>query len=716
MGLTAGSTGMGAVDHGLVIRRGSPEEKVIALAGNPNVGKSTVFNALTGMNQHTGNWPGKTVSCAQGTYEHAGEKYLLVDLPGTYSLAAHSREEEAARDFLCFGGADAAVVVCDATCLERNLNLALQTIEIQPRTVLCVNLMDEAEKKGIRIDFKELERLTGVPAVAVSARSGKGLERLMQEIARIAQCSSIQPQPIVYGEPIDSAAALVERAIRRPLEGSGLNPRWAALRLLERDSSQLDALGTALGVRLEELPDVSGALEQARKRMSACGVPPEHLEDILVRKLVRRAERISKRAVISAPSAKEARDRRLDRILTGKHTGIPIMLLLLALIFWITIVGANYPSELLSSLFARGGEWLSGALVWLGAPDWLESALVSGVYGVLTRVVAVMLPPMAIFFPMFTLLENSGYLPRIAFNLDKYFKSCSACGKQGLTMAMGFGCNTVGITGCRIIDSPRERLIAVLTNNFVPCNGRFPGMIAMVSVMFAGGGLLGGVMQTLVLTGVILMGIGLTFLTSKLLSKTLLRGEPSSFTLELPPYRRPQIVRVLVRSIFDRTLFVLGRAAAVAAPAGLLLWILANVQMDGRSLLAHGADSLDPLGRLLGMDGTILLSFVLGFPANEIVIPVMLMTYLAQGSLTDMGSTAELGAILAQNGWTWLTAVCTILFFLMHWPCSTACITIWRETRSLKWTIIAVLLPTLCGMICCALVAGTARILGLVPY
>ena len=703
MGLTAGSTGMGAVDHGLVIRRGSPEEKVIALAGNPNVGKSTVFNALTGMNQHTGNWPGKTVSCAQGIYEHAGEKYLLVDLPGTYSLAAHSREEEAARDFLCFGGADAAVVVCDATCLERNLNLALQTIEIQPRTVLCVNLMDEAEKKGIRIDFKELERLTGVPAVAVSARSGKGLDRLMQEIARIAQCSSIQPQPIVYGEPIDSAAALVERAIRRPLEGSGLNPRWAALRLLERDSSQLDALGTALGVRLEELPDVSGALEQARKRMSACGVPPEHLEDILVRKLVRRAERISKHAVISAPSAKEARDRRLDRILTGKHTGIPIMLLLLALIFWITIVGANYPSELLSSLFAWGGEWLSGVLVRLGAPDWLESAFVSGIYGVLTRVVAVMLPPMAIFFPMFTLLENSGYLPRIAFNLDKYFKSCSACGKQGLTMAMGFGCNTVGITGCRIIDSPRERLIAVLTNNFVPCNGRFPGMIAMVSVMFAGGGLLGGVMQTLVLTGVILMGIGLTFLTSKLLSKTLLRGEPSSFTLELPPYRRPQIGRVIIRSILDRTFFVLGRAAAAAAPAGLILWILTNTKAGGETLLVHISGFLDPLGRLLGMDGTILMAFLLGLPANEIVLPIMLMGYLSQGNLDAASGITGLTSILRQNGWTFQTALCTLVFYLMHWPCLTACITIYRETRSLKWTVTAILLPTLFGSILCIL-------------
>lgn len=710
MGLTSGSTGKGAVDRGMILRKNSPEDRVIALAGNPNVGKSTVFNALTGMNQHTGNWPGKTVTNAQGAYEWEGKRYILVDLPGTYSLMAHSREEETARDFLCFGGADAAVVVCDATCLERNLNLALQTIEIMPRTVLCINLMDEAQKKGIALNCKELEKQLGVPVVPVTARSGEGLEKLMDKIAESVHREKSGGSRVPYGEPLQSAVKVVEPAVWKYLKGTSLNPFWVSLKLLEGEKTLLRTMASFLGYSIEEKPEVVCALEKARVKIRESGFPLEHVGDIAVRKTILQAERISRKTVTATENSGEERDRKLDRILTGKWTGIPVMIALLALIFWLTITGANYPSQLLSQLFGWGEIKIHQIMENAGAPAWLDGALVSGMYNVLTRVISVMLPPMAIFFPLFTLLEDFGYLPRVAFNLDKYFKSCSACGKQALTMSMGFGCNSAGIVGCRIIDSPRERLIAILTNNFVPCNGRFPTLIAIISMFFVTSAGMGqSLLSALLLTGVILLGIWMTFLTSKLLSKTLLKGEPSSFTLELPPYRRPQIGKVLIRSIFDRTLFVLGRAAAVAAPAGLIIWLLANLYIGDQSLLSHCAGFLDPIGRLMGMDGVILLAFLLGFPANEIVVPIMIMAYLAQGSLPDMENLTELHLLLTENGWTWVTALCTMLFSLMHWPCSTACLTIYKETRSLKWSVVAILLPTLCGMILCFLVATVGR-------
>ncbi|MEG0768082.1 MAG: nucleoside recognition domain-containing protein, partial [Clostridia bacterium] len=384
----------------------------------------------------------------------------------------------------------------------------------------------------------------------------------------------------------------------------------------------------------------------------------------------------------------------VDRILTSKYTGIPMMLLLLAGVFWLTIAGANVPSQWLWRGFSGLQDRLSVLFVHIHAPQWLYGALVLGVYRVLAWVVSVMLPPMAIFFPLFTLLEDLGYLPRVAFNLDRQFKRCCACGKQSLTMCMGFGCNAAGVIGCRIIDSPRERLIAILTNNFVPCNGRFPTLIALITMFFLGAQT-GAMGAALLLTGAIVLGVVMTLLVSRVLSGTLLRGVPSAFTLELPPYRRPQVGRVIVRSILDRTLFVLGRAVVVAAPAGLLIWVLANTQMAGMSLLAHCTAFFDPLGRLMGMDGVILMAFILGFPANEIVLPIAIMAYTAGGSLQEMGDLISLRTLLVANGWTNVTAFCMLLFSLMHWPCSTTCLTIQRETGSWKWTALAFLLPTI---------------------
>lgn len=715
MGLTRTSTGSGAAEGEFVILRERPDDLVVALAGNPNVGKSTVFNALTGMRQHTGNWPGKTVGLAQGRREHADRGYVLVDLPGAYSLMAHSAEEEVARDFLCFGGADAAVVVCDATCLERNLNLVLQTLELCPRTVVCVNLMDEAAKKGIKIDLSALSARLGVPVVGTAAGRGEGLEELMDAVAELA-ARPVPPIPVRvrYLAPIERAVAALEPLTGECLDGR-IPGRWAALRLLDEDPALMAALARALGKDLREDPALRAAVAAARTGLEEAGIGAEAVKDRIVSCLVLQAEDLCNGVVTHAREDYARRDRGLDRLLTSRATGIPIMLALLTAVFWLTIVGANYPSQVLADLLFRGQDALTALFTYLRAPEWLHGMLVLGVYRVLAWVVSVMLPPMAIFFPIFTLLEDFGYLPRVAFVLDHAFQKARACGKQALTMCMGFGCNAVGVVGCRIIDSPRERLIAILTNNFVPCNGRFPFLISVITMFFVGVNAHPGkaAVSALILLAVILLGVFMTFWVSRLLSGTLLKGVPSSFALELPPYRRPQIGKVITRSILDRTLFVLGRAVVVAAPAGLVIWLCANLQLGGVSLLTQCTGFLDPFARLLGMDGVILMAFLLGFPANEIVMPIIIMAYLSTGQLTELGDLAALHTLLTDNGWTWLTAVCTMLFSLMHWPCSTTCMTIAKETGSAKWTFLSFALPTAVGMVVCFLVATMARTLGL---
>ena len=602
----------------------------VALAGNPNVGKSTLFNALTGLRQHTGNWAGKTVATARGEYSCGGREYQLIDLPGTYSLAAHSQEEAVARDYIESGQADGVVVVCDATCLERNLILVLQVLELTGKVLVCVNLMDEAKRLGIEVDLPALSRRLGVPVVGTAGARQDGLDDLKEAIARLV------------GE--DAPAAQPER------------PPGERVTLAERYAAQV--------VR-----------SQAADRLR--------------------------------------RQRRLDRLLTSKATGIPLMLLLLGAVVWLTVAGANLPSALLTELFARLGAVLEG---WLSAaPEWLRGLLLDGVYRVTAWVVAVMLPPMAIFFPLFTLLEDLGYLPRVAFVMDHAFQKARTCGKQCLTMCMSLGCNACGVTGCRIIDSPRERLIAILTASLVPCNGKFPTLIALITIFFVGGraGLLASLEGAALLLGTLALGAAGTLACSRLLSATVLRGEPSSFALELPPFRKPRVGQVVVRSLLDRTLFVLGRAVSVAAPAGALIWVMANVTVGDVSLLARCTGFLDPFARLFGLDGVILMAFLLGWPANEIVLPVMLMAYLAEGSLVEFEDLAALGALLTQHGWTWVTAVCAMLFSLFHWPCSTTCLTIYKETGSVKWTAASVVIPTLLGLGLCFVTAAAARLLGL---
>jgi ferrous iron transport protein B len=700
---------------GLIIPKETQRDKVIALAGNPNVGKSTLFNSLTGLNQHTGNWPGKTVGNAYGRYRYENKNYIIVDIPGTYSLMANSTEEEIARDFICFGEPDAVIIVADATCLERNLNLVLQTLEITDRVVLCVNLLDEAENKRIRIDLKKLRQLLGIPVAGTSARSGRGINQLMSEVGLlVSQKPKEMPLRIGYCEEIEHAIALLLPAVRKLTDGR-LPARWTALRLLDRDESLLSSIEKYLGFDMRQDGDIRNRLLEASVYLDQNGISGDKLRDRIVARIVRLCEEIVCQTVTYGRADYAARDRKIDKILTSRLTGIPVMLLLLLGVFWLTITGANFPSGLLADGLFWIEERLRDLFRLISAPDWLTGAIVGGVYKTLAWVISVMLPPMAIFFPLFTLLEDLGYLPRIAFNLDNLFRKACAHGKQALTMCMGFGCNAAGIIGCRIIDSPRERLIAIITNSFVPCNGRFPTLIAVITMFFAGaiGGAFTSLISTLTLTLVILLGITATIYVSKFLSKTILKGLPSSFTLELPPYRRPQLGRIIVRSVFDRTLFVLGRAVTVAAPAGLVIWLMANIHAGGGSLLSHCAAFLDPLGRLMGLDGYILMAFVLGFPANEIVVPIIIMSYLSTGTLIELESLSDLHALFVSRGWTWLTAVCMMLFCLFHWPCGTTVLTVKKETKSLKWTLVSFAVPTATGILLCVFTANTIRLLGL---
>lgn len=644
MGLTNSSTGK-KLNHNNVFV--NDFDYKITLAGNPNTGKSTVFNALTGLNQHTGNWTGKTVENAVGICEYKNEQYLFCDIPGTYSLFTNSEEEKIARDYIKNSSSDVTVVVVDATRLERNLNLVYQIFELTDNVIVCVNLIDEALAKGIKVDLNLLSQELGVPVVGTIARKKKTLYNLLKTISFVCSgeilCNPIKVDFTNTDEVLD-------------------------------DSSNDKTKNNNIEYNSKKIFDKAHEIVQ-----KCCTFENNNYND---------------------------RDKKIDKILTSKMYGIPIMILFFGLIFWLTIIGANYPSQLLSNLFDFVSPYIEGFMLWLHLPTWLVSLLINGVYKTATWIVAVMLPPMAIFFPLFTLLEDLGYLPRIAFNLDKCFNKCHSSGKQALTMCMGFGCNAAGVIGCRIMSSKRERLIAILTNSFVPCNGRFPLLITLAtlffsSTMYQGKSFGTSLVSTLVVCVIVLIGICFTFLVSSILSKTLLKGESTGAVLELPPYRKPQVGKILIHSLVDRTLFVLGRSLTVAIPAGIVIWLLANINIGPNSLLTFIANFFDPFARLMGLDGYILTAFILGLPANEIVLPIIFMCYTNSNSLVDISNSANIFNLLTNHGWTIITALNVMLFSLLHFPCGTTLLTIYKETKSKKWTLLAFAIPTICGIIMC---------------
>lgn len=663
--------------------------------GNPNVGKSTVFNEITGSHQHTGNWTGKTVGVCKGRFEYKYNNYEIVDLPGTYSLLSSSEEERLARDYLCFEDYDCVVCVVDATNLERNLNLALQLTEVTDRVILLLNLCDEAKKKNIEIDDALLSKSLGVPVVRATARSGKGINGLLEKIHMISNSTEInEPHILYYTNTVEEEVRNVTKGLKSTI-ATDKSLRFLALRLLENDESFNSSFVEKFGRESLISGNLRGRLNSSLNRLKAYGV---NISKTVTETIFKLSGEIAEQVSSELPSKKQRLENKLDNLLMGKYTAVPVMLLLLGIVLWITIAGSNYPSELLRSVFDDFENRLAVALMSCEAPQWLISLFVNGILRVLLWVVAVMLPPMAVFFPLFALLEDFGVLPRIAFNLDGAFERSHACGKQALTMCMGYGCNAVGVTGARIIDSPRERLLAIITNSLSPCNGRFPMLIAIISMFFTGNSLIGA----MILLSMTAVSAAVTLASSRILSSTALKGIASTFVLELPPYRKPKLLKLLGDTIREKILFVLLRAVVVAAPAGFVIWAMANIKIGGTTLLNGAAVLLDPVGKFLGFDGVMLLAFILGFPANEIVIPIALMTYLSTGEISDYSSLEGLKEILLSNGWTSLTAVCVCMFSMFHFPCSTTLLTVYKETKSVKWTALSVAVPLVAGIVICS--------------
>ncbi len=677
----------------------------LALLGNPNTGKSTVFNALTGLHHHTGNWSGKTVDCAVGYFYEQTTEFALYDLPGIYSLFSHSAEEYEAKRFLCMEQPTLTIVILDATSLERNLCLALQAMELTDNVILCLNLMDEAEKKEIFIDIETLQNELNIPIIPMVARDGKGLSELKKILYEVVSHEiKLSPNKTPLPTILPHTFAYLDEIFKESAPLSLNSPIFQSF-LIEEDILFFERLQKETQQSAKQKEILLSAGDVARGMMIAEDTNLLEFQEKRSLLFLQRSHLLAK-SVTQKPHHSHHITEVLDTIFLSKWTGIPCILLMLCFIFWFTIAGANGPSDFLMRSFESFGVILHDIFLEANVAPWLHGIMLDGIYLTMSWVIAVMLPPMAIFFPLFTLLEDLGILPRIAFHLDGLFQKANAHGKQALSMCMGFGCNAAGVTACRIIESPREKLIAILTNNFVPCNGRFPTLILIATLFLSASN---PVLATGWIFLVIVASVFLTLGVSWLLSHTILKGVPSSFILELPPYRKPKIGQVLIRSLLDRTLFVLARAVVVAIPAGACIWILQNTFFHDQTILYYVAEFLDPLGQLMGLSGTILLAFLLGMPANEIVIPILMMLYANTGVMFEAEGLSEAFVLFSENGWTWLTGLCGIIFALNHFPCTTTLLTIKKETNSNYYTFLAFALPTIVGIVLCCLVNAVGQ-------
>lgn len=658
------------------------EDKLILLSGNPNVGKTSIFRLLTGIHHQIKNLTGKSISAQMGRIKN-NKEYVIVDLPGIYSLLGSTDEEILVRDTILFDNTHKNIIVIDSCFLEKNLNLVFQILEMNKNVLLCLNFIDELNNKKIEINTEKLSELLDVPVIMCSAKNNIGINDLIKSFD-IEKNSSYF---LNYGGKIES---LLNDFI--PLIGLDaiydINKRFVALKLLEGDKSIVKSIYSRYGIDIlskevnEFLRNIN--FEEIRKEVA-----------IIINN---ECKTVASKTIKYLNQDINENSKKIDKIITSKKWGIILSLLSFFLVFYLTIVLSNYPSRFLNIFFNFIENKLYDIFIYLKVTKYIYEPLIFGIFRIIGKIISTMLPPMAIFFTLFSLGEESGLLPRIVFNCDKIFKCCKSHGKQALTMCMGFCCNAYGVIGSKVIDSPRDKLVAILTNNFIPCSGRISLLISIISIFF--------IKETnnfyisLILVGFILFGIFISLFITKILATTVLKNINSHFTLELPPYRKPNIKSVIYRSFIDKTLFILIKAIKVSLPAGIIIWLFANININEISLLNHISHFLNPFAELLGLDGFILFAFILALPANEIVLVIILMGYLSSGiMITIPTNITELKEILVNNGWDTIKALNVCLFSIMNCPCLTTFLTIKKEV-GVKWSILAFLI----SLITCTLI------------
>ena len=681
---------------------------VVAMAGNPNTGKSTVFNALTGSRQHVGNWPGKTIERAEGVFFHENWEINLVDLPGTYSLAAQSPEEIIARDYIISGDPSVVINVVDATSLERNLNLTLQLLELTDRVVVALNLMDEVRRQGCEIDVEALEVALGVPVISTVATEGEGLPQLKEALVEVAEgYRQTHPASVDYGLTVEGYV----KSLETDLAKLGINGRshWIALRLLEDDPEVIEGFksGRLSACTLsEDAPLASPESLQALVRRAAylreATHPDARVE--IVRRRFEFSHNVVQRTFRRKRPAEQSLTERIDQIITHRVWSWPIMLAILVVVLWITIKGANVPSEILGTAFGWLAKGVRDFLGGLHAPWWVIGSLVDGLIVGTGTVVAVMLPPMFIFFTAFSLLEDIGFIPRVAFNMDRLMRAVGSQGKHTMVAMMSFGCNVTGVLSCRIIENTKDRIVAIITSPLILCNGRFGAGLALIILFF-------GDCALSVTLAYLAVSVGAMLLATWVLNRLFFRREPGGFVMELPPYRKPKWGQVIRRSLVHQVGHTMGRAVMIAAPAMLIIWFLGNFPPDSsfeQTAVGHMVSMLAPLGRPFGLTGEMLTALVFTLPAKEIVVSSLAMTYGLQTTLAD--SQTILGYLV--RTWTPLVAFSFLTFYMLYLPCLVTIWATWKETRSLKWLLLSLLVSLTTASVITFIVYQGGRLLG----